>query len=208
MASTQQSVRVYRELAELYDRQGEQQMRDRFLVLAADAALAAGMKDEAERLRQRLLQHNPHHLLKPFASFADAMRSTDVQNYVTALRRSHPYEKAEHLLETMRTKPGVTAAAPRPDTFRVVDDSPSRAPSAAREKPASPPRPRTLDTFPVRKAPDIPRPTRLAADAESEEGGSAWVPLGLFWLVLLAGLALAGYTLLNPFLPAGALHVK
>ena len=65
MPSTEQTVRTYRELAEDYGRQGQAQMRDRFLVLAADAALAAGQTEEAEHLRGRLLQHNPHHLLKP-----------------------------------------------------------------------------------------------------------------------------------------------
>ncbi|HLJ93825.1 MAG TPA: hypothetical protein VKU02_11620 [Gemmataceae bacterium] len=102
MPSAEQVTRIYRELAEDYGRQGQAQMRDRFLVLAADAALAAGQQDEAERLRGRLLQHNPHHLLKPYSSFAEAMKSADVQNYVTALRRNHPYEKAENLLEGLR----------------------------------------------------------------------------------------------------------
>ena len=44
-------LRVYRELADWYERQRQPQMRDRFLMLAADAALAAGRPDEAERLR-------------------------------------------------------------------------------------------------------------------------------------------------------------
>src|SRR5262245_63146051 len=111
MASAEQATQIYRELAEGYGRQGQAQMRDRFLVLAADAALAAGQKDEAERLRGRLLQHNPHHLLKPYSSFAEAMKSADVQNYVGALRRSHPYDKAETMLEELR-KSGQHPAAP------------------------------------------------------------------------------------------------
>jgi hypothetical protein len=196
MASSQQAVRVYRDLAELYDRKAEQQMRDRFLVLAADAALSAGMKDEAERLRQQLLQHNPHHLLKPYANFADAMHSTDVQNYVTALRRSHPYEKAEHLLETQRAGDGAPA-----EIFRVAKDAPVPASAPGNRMPAA--RPRPVETFAVRKEPEIARPTRLLSEPEPDEGGGAWVSIGLFWLVLLAGLALAAYTLLRPFVPAG-----
>ena len=50
MASTEQIVGVYQELAEAYDRRGEAQMRDRFLVLAADAAFSGRRKDDAERL--------------------------------------------------------------------------------------------------------------------------------------------------------------
>ena len=60
-------LRVYRELADWYERQRQPQMRDRFLVLAADAAQTAGRADEAERLRLRLLKVNPHHMLKPYA---------------------------------------------------------------------------------------------------------------------------------------------
>ena len=41
-------LRIYRELADWYERQHQPQMRDRFLVLAADAALTAGRPDEAE----------------------------------------------------------------------------------------------------------------------------------------------------------------
>src|SRR5438132_3237860 len=116
MPPAEQATRIYRELAEDYGRQGQAQMRDRFLVLAADAALAAGQHAEAERLRGRLLQHNPHHLLKPYSSFAEAMKSADVQNYVGALRRSHPYEKAENLLEGLRQsgEPGVPVAPASP----------------------------------------------------------------------------------------------
>src|SRR5260370_20385607 len=101
MPSIGEIVRVYRELAEIYESQGQAQMRDRFLVLAADAALTAGRPEEAERLREVLLQHNPHHLLKPYANLGEALKSSDIRNYVAALRRSHPYERAEHLLETL-----------------------------------------------------------------------------------------------------------
>src|SRR5258707_9363791 len=99
MASADKVIHTYRELAESYERQGQDQMRDRFLVLAADAALSAGRTEIAERLRSRLLQLNPQHLLKEFGSFAQAMQTQDVQNYVAALRRNHPFERAEHLLQ-------------------------------------------------------------------------------------------------------------
>src|SRR5262249_9490462 len=117
MPSTDQTVRVYQDLADWYDRQGQPQMRDRFLGLAADAALAAGRADEAERPRARLLQFNPHHLLKPYNSLAEALKAPDVQSYVADLRRSYPRESAEHLLKTARKQAddrggGETAAPP------------------------------------------------------------------------------------------------
>ncbi len=77
---------LYLELSDYYDHRGEAQSRDRFMVLAADAALRGGDPEEAEHLRQRLLTLNPHHLLKPFKSFEDAQKSRDVSDYVNALR--------------------------------------------------------------------------------------------------------------------------
>jgi hypothetical protein len=135
MPSAEQATRIYRELAEDYGRQGQAQMRDRFLVLAADAALAAGQDAEAERLRSRLLQHNPHHLLKPYNSFAEAMKSADVQNYVSALRRSHPYEKAENLLEGLRQsgEHGVSPSKPQLKTSPELEVTPHIALSAGEE---------------------------------------------------------------------------
>src|SRR5262249_52116713 len=55
-----QALHVYRELADRFAERGDAAMRDRFLILAADAALAAGLPDEAEWLRHRLLQASRH----------------------------------------------------------------------------------------------------------------------------------------------------
>src|SRR5437763_7161361 len=102
MASADRSIRVYQELATHYDARGEAQVRDRFLVLAADAATAAGRAEEAERLRNRLLEVNPHHMLKPYSSWNQALQSQDVRSYVEGLRRTYPPASAENLLETVR----------------------------------------------------------------------------------------------------------
>jgi hypothetical protein len=102
MSTQVNSLAVYRELADHYERQKQPAMRDRFLVLAADAAWKAGQHDEAERLRQRLLQANPHHLLKPYSSFAQALEAPDVQTYVRDLRTNYPPELAEGLLRNVR----------------------------------------------------------------------------------------------------------
>ncbi len=102
MASPERSIRVYQELATHYDSRGEPQVRDRFLVLAADAASTAGRPDDAERLRQRLLQLNPHHMLKPYSSWSQALQSQDVRSYIEGLRRTYPPSSAENLLESVR----------------------------------------------------------------------------------------------------------
>src|SRR5580704_13158503 len=131
MANAEQTLQVYERLAEWYDQEGQPKLRDWFLVLAADAAQTAGQADEAERLRGRLLQRNPHHLLKPFASFAEALRSPDVLGYVADLRRTYPPSAADQLLKTQQAK---NASA-----------TPAREPAAtprSAEKPASSAKPR------------------------------------------------------------------
>src|SRR5438105_475620 len=216
MPSTEQTVRTYRELAENYGRQGQAQMRDRFLVLAADAALAADQKDEAERLRGRLLQHNPHHLLKPYSSFAEAMKSVDVQNYIGALRRNHPSDKAENLLEGIRHStehpapalPLAQAGASGDDlrVFRSASNpaGPRAVPSTqssqpARDRPAAGP-----DIVPIRResyAPAGRLPTSVAGKDDGVGHPGAWVATLLFFVVLATGLFLVGYTVIQPFAP-------
>ena len=59
MASPDNLVVIYKELADRHERQGQPQMRDRYLVLAADAAVSAGRAAEADLLLTRLLRANP-----------------------------------------------------------------------------------------------------------------------------------------------------
>src|SRR3954454_21336692 len=130
MANAEQTRRVYEQLADWYDHDGQPKLRDWFLVLAADTAQTAGQADEGERLRGRLLQRNPHHLLRPFASFAEALRSPDVQGYVADLRRTYPPAAAEQLL---RTQQGQESAAAPPR-------EPAAPPARPPERPAAAPR--------------------------------------------------------------------
>ncbi len=117
MPSQDDPVAVYKELSDCYERRSEPPMRDRFLVLAADAALRAGRIDEAERLRFRLLKVNPHHMLKPYTSFNQALQAPDVQTYIRDLRLNYPPEVALVLLNSLRTtgmRLDDTAAVPVP----------------------------------------------------------------------------------------------
>jgi hypothetical protein len=103
MPTLDDPVTVYKELSDQYDRRGEPPMRDRFMVLAADAALRAGRTEESDRLRLRLLKLNPHHMLKPYASFTQALQAPDVQTYIRDLRLNYPPEVALVLLNSLRT---------------------------------------------------------------------------------------------------------
>jgi hypothetical protein len=106
-------LRVYLELVDWYERKAQAPMRDRFLVMAADAALSAGQTDEAERLRQRLLQANPHHMLKPYPSLSQALQAPHVQTYLQDLRLNYPLDVAEELMRTLKTKEGTPPPLPR-----------------------------------------------------------------------------------------------
>ena len=110
MLSTDDVFAVYRDLAVFHDLQGLGTLRDRFLVLAAAAAQTAGRSEEAEQLRQRLLRGNGCHLLRPFASMAQALISPDVQSYVEDLRQQYPPQAATDLLASVRGERSVSTA--------------------------------------------------------------------------------------------------
>ncbi len=137
MATPDNLVLIYKELADWHERQGQPQMRDRFLVLAADAALSAGRPVEGDLLLARLLRSNPHHMLRPVASFGEAMASPDIQNYVGELRRTYPPEQAEQQFDKMRQARGAAAGRQTralPPTAPVVDlDNEAEAAGAGRE---------------------------------------------------------------------------
>ena len=139
----------YLELSDFYDHRGEAQSRDRFLVLAADAAMQAGDKEEAEHLRQRLLTVNPHHLLKPFKSFEEAMKSRDVTDYISALRRRHPADQVANLVETTIRVRGGRASGPE-----SASQLPKSPPQPHRNEPTSGPRP--VDVFRMRPTEEPP----------------------------------------------------
>jgi hypothetical protein len=202
MPSSIHSVQVYEELAECENLRGAPQMRDRYLVLAADAALAAGDSEEAERLRGRLLQLNPHHMLKPFNSLTEAMQSPDVLSYLANLRRVCTPVTAERLLESQRNARPAIPATVGPSGGNAHSDPHEGEVYRFQDEPPPPARPvqpvATVSTFPV--VPVVPWTQAGDASTPTElRGGALWVAIGLFWLTLAAGLALAGYVLVRPF---------
>lgn len=86
------------ELAKLSQARRQFAGRDRFLVLAGAAACRAGCLDVAETCRERVLRHNPRHLLSQWPTLADALRSDDFAAFHHQLERFCSVEKAEQLL--------------------------------------------------------------------------------------------------------------
>lgn len=235
MASSNHKVQVYADLAEWEHQHGSQQARDRFLILAADAALTAGLTDEAEQFRSRLLESNPHHLLRPYISLAEAMKSSDVYSYIADLRGTYPPEEAEKLLAALQgdkgpaTDPTLTHSPtqhpPLPDlptpaavlggsdpTERgslFAPDPPGTVPTETGEEPplfASLRQPsESSRKAPLPHPPTAPGTTgATAAEEEAEERAGGMGVLfsdALFYLLLVTGLVLVGYTLARPWLP-------
>jgi len=113
---------LFRELGERYEKLGQQSMRDRFYLLAADAAFQADQVVEGERLRLKILQHNPGHLLRPFSSFREARESPDVQLYLADLRNNYPIGLCTQMLDSMKNG---TSAPPHP--HQAKEPTPSSA---------------------------------------------------------------------------------
>jgi len=198
-------IHVYRELAEREAERGATQMRDRFLLLAADAALTAGQSDEAEQLRKQLVEANPHHLIRPYESFAEAMKAPEVYSYIADLRDTYAPEEAEQKLQALRDgEPGDQAAekplrpaspngpaAKGPEIYPMVpfrEEAKVVAKSRMTALPAEP--------APVEAAAS---PVGPEEDEDAPSFLNVWVPTGLFIVLATAGLALAAYTLARPF---------
>jgi hypothetical protein len=226
-------VQVYADLADWEQRHGSPQARDRFLILAADAALTAGLHDEAERFRDRLLETNPHHLLRPYPSLAEAMKSSDVYGYIADLRGTYPLEEAEKLLAAVqgdRGAPVSSSPSPAPthpplpelpppsavlggsaaaeSTNPFAPEAPAHSPTdepplfASLRQSAEPPT-RTTPLPPPDTAPSPEASTTPEEEEEAEESASGIGVIfsdTLFFVLLVAGLVLAGYTLARPFL--------
>lgn len=139
MNSPEELRHVYEGLAERFARRGEPRNRDHCLVLAADAALSAGRPDEAERLRLRLLQYNPHHLLRPYASMGEALQSGDVRDYIADLRGRWPPDVVSHLAKQADDagEPPVYTMAPAPPPQPIA---PPTVPVPSRSAPTPAPK--------------------------------------------------------------------
>lgn len=210
---------LYEQLAEKYHARGKYPERDRFLILAADAAWNAGHPDAAEVLRKRILEYNPNHLLRPYGSLAEALKSADILAYVQQLRRGYPRERAVELMKELdqdpRGKPGEGYSVPMEPgavkgggVFKLADDKPAAKPAAKNQLPPQLSQSQSLyDDKPKKLAPPppawtAPAPVKSAvptASVTKEPTAGAAVGTLLFSLLLAASLAALGYVFVWPF---------
>lgn len=81
--------------------------RDKFLLLAGIAAARAGFPPVAARCRELVLAHNPHHLIKGYATIEESIADADFQPFLLQLQRFCSYERAEHFLTQLQIAPGL-----------------------------------------------------------------------------------------------------
>jgi hypothetical protein len=192
MPTSDEVFSVYRDLADYHERQGLGQLRDRFLVLAAASAQATGRGDEAERLRQRLLRGNPHHLLRSFTSMAQAIVAPEVQTYVEDLSLEYPLHAAQDLLNSVRahSPPPRPTTGNLPPTAPIIDlDEPAESLKVYRHRddaefsatpgPSRSDLPARKSSFPVPKRSTLlhtPSPARPATVTVGRTSGPGLVP--------------------------------
>jgi hypothetical protein len=81
--------------------------RDKFLVLAGEAAHHSGCKRVADRCRLLVADSNPGNIVSRFDSFAAALEDPLFRAYLRQLSRYCSYERAEHLLTQRNINPGM-----------------------------------------------------------------------------------------------------
>jgi hypothetical protein len=198
---------LYQQLADANATQGRFQERDRFLVLAIDAAQQAGRIDLAEQWRQHLLQLNPHHLVKPYGSFQEAVLSPNFGNYLQQLRRNFPPNKAQELLNEL-SRPAIVpfSGGPTVQSYSLREepavstnpDPLAHVPVSAGRPTAPPPLPYQLQ--PARPMPLAAPPPSLKRKEAVYSASGALIGNVLFVALLGLGLAILGYVIVWPAL--------
>jgi len=207
-------VKLYQQLAEESQRTGRLEDRERFWLLAADAALQTGQPEEAERLRRTILSNNPNYFLRPYNSFAEAIKTPDILKYVQDLRKQYPPVQAERWLESLRAQEAAKiageASVNKAALATLQPNQPLRIAPRPKRDAASPPPPpapaKSPDVFQMApRLPERPRqaaarpaaPTRTPRRVQELEPG-AWVGTLLFLALLIAGLVVLAQHLVLP----------
>jgi hypothetical protein len=103
---------LFARLAAVSAERGQTAGRNRFLILAGIAATHAGWPAVAARCHHLVTTSAPRHLLGRYASFAEALRDPDFEQFCRQLRRFCSPERAEHLLSELGLEPGRDADSP------------------------------------------------------------------------------------------------
>ncbi|QGJ69084.1 Hypothetical protein PBC10988_7500 [Planctomycetales bacterium 10988] len=105
MAEPKDLLGLYLNLARSSDIRNRSYVRDKFLVLAGVCASEIGLEQVAHHCRQKILDHNPGHLLRYYSSFEEAIQTERFDSYLNQLLRMYPLEKAEYMLDCLGIDP-------------------------------------------------------------------------------------------------------
>jgi len=101
MATEVYELALYLHLARASETRQQMLVRDRLLVIAASIAVDEGLPLIAACCRQKILDHNPGHLVRRWRPGVDANSDPDFQTFLKQMRRRYPREKAEQMLASL-----------------------------------------------------------------------------------------------------------
>lgn len=96
----------YLHLARAAELRRQMLVRDRVLLLAAVIATRIGLGPIAAACRQRILEHNPGHLIGRWPTLADALHEEDFQTLLRQLAHRYAPERVEQLLAQLGVQRG------------------------------------------------------------------------------------------------------
>ncbi len=92
---------LYLHLARASEQRQRWLVRDKMLVLAGVTAADMQLPTVAAYCREKVLQHNPAHLVGHYAALEEALIDDDFLVYLNRLRGRYPRERAEHILDSL-----------------------------------------------------------------------------------------------------------
>ncbi|HUG71492.1 MAG TPA: hypothetical protein VMM76_27350 [Pirellulaceae bacterium] len=92
---------IYLHLARASEMRRRMHVRDRFLVLAAVLAARSDMPRIAAYCRQRIMEHNPQHLIQRWDTVWQAAADPEFVHFLRHIERRYPQETAEGMLNSL-----------------------------------------------------------------------------------------------------------
>lgn len=99
-------------LARAAEQRRRPHVRDRLLLLAGSLSFRMGLDRISLYCRHQILEHNPWHMVRRWATFGEAHEDSDFLHLLRQVQRQYPPERVEQLLSQL----GVERGAER-DTY-------------------------------------------------------------------------------------------
>lgn len=110
MSDDEEMLAMFLHLARASETRRRLMIRDKLLTLAAVLAARRGLGPIAGHCRDRVLEHNPGHLVGRYPSIEVALGDDRFQRFVKRLESAHSREKLEHMLSSLGIEQGAERA--------------------------------------------------------------------------------------------------